>query len=57
MKKCIFSARISQFIDLIKTFNKYEGSKCQTIVNKHKILKSNDFATQKWRILRPGRIV
>ena len=38
MKKCIFSARIYDFRNLNKTFINYEGSKCQTIVNKLKIL-------------------
>ena len=40
MKKCIFSARIcvEKFRDFIKIFNNYGGSKCQTIVNKHKTL-------------------
>ena len=40
MKKYIFSARIyvENFRNLIKIFNNYEDRKCQTIVNKHKIL-------------------
>ena len=40
MKKCIFSARIyvEKLRNLINFFNNYEGRKCQTIVNKHKIL-------------------
>ncbi len=68
MKKCIFSASIymGKFCNLIQIFNNYEGTKCQTIVYKQKIVhfifhkkiivKNNNFATQKWRILRPGRI-
>ena len=57
--------KILQFY-LIQIFNNYEGTKCQTIVYKQKIVhfvfhkkiivKNNNFATQKWRILRPGRI-
>ena len=52
--------------NLIQIFNKYEGTKYQTIVYQQKIVhfifhkkiivKNNNFATQKWRILRPGRI-
>ena len=40
MKKFIFLARIyvEKFRNLIKICNNYEGSKCQTIVTKHKIL-------------------
>ncbi len=40
MKKCIFSASIymGKFRNLIQIFNNYEGTKCQTIVYKQKIV-------------------
>ncbi len=40
MKKCIFSANIymGKFCNLIQIFNNYEGTECQTIVYKHKIV-------------------
>ena len=40
MKKCIFSASIyiRKFCNLIQIFNNYEGTKCQTIVYKQKIV-------------------
>ena len=56
MKKCIFSASIymGKLCNLIKIFNNYEGTKCQTIVYKQKIVhyifhkkiivKNNNFA-------------
>ena len=58
---------MGKFFNLMQVFNNYEGTKCQTIVYKQKIVhfifhkkilivKNNNFATQKWRILRPGRI-
>ena len=57
---------IGKFCNLIQIFNNYVGTKCQTIVTSKKlcllsfhkkiIVKNNNFATQKWRILRPGRI-
>ena len=57
---------MGEFCNLIQIFNNYEGTKCQTFVYKQKtvhfifhkkiIVKNNNFATQKWRILRPGRI-
>ena len=68
MKKCIFSASIyiGKSHSLIHSFNNYRRNKCQTIVQKQKVLsfffwwkvivKNNDFATQKWRICRPGRM-
>ena len=50
---------VEKFRNLFKIFKNYEGSKCQAIVNKHKILsvlfsekitiKNNDFATQNGR--------
>ena len=40
MKKCIFSASIymGKFCNLIQIFSNYEGTKCQTIVYKQKIV-------------------
>ena len=39
-EKCIFSASIyiGKFCNLIQIFNNYEGTKCQTIVYKQKIV-------------------
>ena len=68
MKKCIFSASIyiGKSHSLIHIFHNYRRTKCQTFVYKQKVLscffwskvivKNNDFATQKWRIWRPGRM-
>ncbi len=68
MKKCIFSASIyvGKFCSLIQVFNSYEElsvkqlftSKQLCLLSFHKkiIVKNNNFAIQKWRILRPGRI-